>query len=560
MANSVLEFLIKLQADAKKVTDEAKKAEGDLRRVERGANAVGKALKEAFSFSNLKSSLMSIPGMQFLTNPYTIIASGLGAVTALGAQAEQTSVAFTTLVGSETKAAEVLGQINEFAAKTPYNNLDLVDNAKAMMNFGVEADKVNGYLKQLGDIAGGDSNKLNSLSVVFGQVSSAGKLSGQDLMQFINAGFNPLKELEKMTGKTYAELQDMMSKGQITANAMAAAIQHATSEGGQFYQMSEKLAETVSGKWSTLVGNIQQNAVKVFDKIKPAILGAIDALMGFVDWMVEWKTELGIVAAAVGAAVIGLNAYKMAVLAYATVTNLVSTATLLWSHRQWLLNIAMNANPIGIVVTAIAALVAIIAVAWNRCAAFRAVILTIWDVLKGLGGIIKTFVIDRITELLRGLGKVGEAMAKLFKGDFKGAWSSATQAVKDISGVNSVGKAVSSAVNLTSSSWKGNYARESAKDAKNSAKISSPGTKGSIDMDNIFGAPEASKKGKGGASKTANALATGGTRNTSIQMTITKFFDNINVNMADKTDTAELEKTVVQCMNRALAIATSTDR
>lgn len=555
MANSIVEFLIKLKADAKAVTDAAKQAQNDLDKVEKSADAVGAALKNAFSFSNFKSSLMSIPGMQFLMNPYTIIGSGIGAITALGAQAEQTSVAFTTLVGSEEKAAEVLGQINDFAAKTPYNNLDLVENAKTMMNFGVEADKVNGYLKQLGDIAGGDSNKLNSLSIVFGQVASAGKLQGQDLMQFINAGFNPLKELEKMTGKTYAELQDMMSKGQITANAMAAAINHATSEGGQFYGMSEQLAETVSGKWSTLVGTIQQLAVKVFDKMKPAILGVIDTVMKFVDWLIEWKTELGYIAAVIGVAIVTLNAYNIAV-------NAVSMATKVWTGVQWLLNVALSANPIGLVVIGIAALVAAVVYCWNKFAGFRAVILTVWDTMKGFGNIIKDYVIDRITTLVSGIGKVGQAIAKLLKGDFKGAWALAKEGAKDISGITSAEKAFDSTkklVNGVGQNYKDNLAREEAKQAKKSdSKIATPGTKGSIDMDNLFS--EGTKKGKNGAKSTANSLTTGGTRNTSIHMTITKFFDSINVNMQDKADTAELERTVVQCMNRALAIATSTDR
>lgn len=540
MAN-IVDFLIKLKADADNLNKATQQANKDLRQVEKNAESVGAALKKAFSFDNFKSSLMSIPGMQFFTNPYAIIGSGIGAITALGAQAEQTSVAFTTLVGSEEKAADVLSQINEFAAMTPYNNLDLVGNAKTMMNFGVEADKVNEYLKELGDIAGGDSNKLNSLSVVFGQVASAGKLSGQDLLQFINAGFNPLKELQKMTGKSYAELQDMMSKGQVSSYAMAAAIQHATSEGGQFYNMSEKLSQTVSGKWSTLVGNVQQLAVSMFDKLKPAILSVIDGVMSLINFIVEWKTELAIIATAIGVAVIGLNAYHMAVVAYATVSNLASTATLLWSHRQWLLNIALNANPIGIVIAGIAALAAIIAVAWNKCATFRAVVLTVWDALKGLkpildaiwitfkslGSIIYNYVVKHLDVLVSKLGAVGRAIMKIFKA-------------------------------VLPESFSKHLKEEQAKGKGTSNKISTPGTKGSIDSSKFF--TEGNKKGKNGGKSTANSLTTGGTRNTSITMTISKFFDSINVNMADKTDTAELERVVVQCMNRALAIATSTDR
>ena len=77
-----------------------------------------------------------------------------------------------------------------------------------MLNFGVETGRVLPLLKQLGDISGGNKDRLQSLSLVLGQVSAAGRLQGQDNLQFINAGFNPLQELAKMTGKSYAELQD----------------------------------------------------------------------------------------------------------------------------------------------------------------------------------------------------------------------------------------------------------------------------------------------------------------------------------------------------------------
>lgn len=213
--DSVLKFLIKLQADQGNVLSVARRTSEQLDTISRKATSVGTRLREAFSFSNFRNSLSSLPGMDFLMNPYTLIASGVGALTAIGAQAEQTSVAFKTLVGNETMAARMLNDINKFAARTPFEPLDLENNAKMMLGFGVNAQKVVPYLKQLGDIAMGDKQKLGGLSLVFGQVASAGKMQGQDLMQFINAGFNPLKELQKMTGKSYAELQDMMSKGQI---------------------------------------------------------------------------------------------------------------------------------------------------------------------------------------------------------------------------------------------------------------------------------------------------------------------------------------------------------
>lgn len=586
--DSVLKFLIKLQADEGNVLSVARQTSQQLDTISRKATSAGARLRAAFSFDNFKGSLMSLPGMQFLTNPYTLISAGVGAVTALGAQAEQTSVAFTTLVGSEEKAAGVLKQINEFAAKTPYSNLDLVDNAKTMLNFGVEADKVNGYLRQLGDIAAGDKNKLGSLSLVFGQVASAGKMSGQDLLQFINAGFNPLKELEKMTGKTYAELQDMMSKGQIGFDALAAAINHATSEGGAFAGMSDKLSQTVSGKFSTLVGNVQQAAVDMFNEIKPivndiidlflaivppiasAIRGIFSAIAGVIGFTVRWKEELGLLAAVIAVGTIAFNAHTIAIGAMAAVQGVVTLATQAWTAAQWLLNAALNANPIGIVITVIAALVAAVVYCWNKFAGFRAFILTMWNTMKGFGNIIKEYVIDRLKTLLSGIGKIGEAFAKFFNGDFKGAWSSAVGGVKDITGISSAEKALKSTKQLAggvAAEYDKNYRIESQKQqqkgTKKEAAIATPGTKGSAG-EVTFNAASGGKSGKGrkggNGNKTAEALATGGTRNTSITMNIGKFFDNIYVTMADRTDTAELERIVLQSMNKALAIATSTER
>ena len=583
--DSVLKFLIKLQADDGNVLGVARRTSQQLDEISRKAASTGTRLREAFSFDNFKGSLMSLPGMQFLLNPYTLISAGVGAVTAIGAQAEQTSVAFTTLVGSEEKAAGILKEINDFAAKTPYGNLDLTDNAKTMLNFGVQADKVNGYLRQLGDIASGDKNKLGSLSLVFGQVASAGKMSGQDLLQFINAGFNPLKELEKMTGKTYAELQDMMSKGQIGFYAIAAAINHATSAGGAFEGMSDKLSQTISGKFSTLVGNVQQAAVDMFNEIKPivndimdlflsivppiasAIRGIFSVIAGVIGFIVNWKTELGMLAAVVAIGTIAFNAHSIAIGAVAAIQGVVTIATKAWTTAQLLLNAALKDNPIGIVITGIAALVAAVVYCWNKFAGFRAFILTMWNTMKGFGNIIKEYVIDRLKTLLSGIGKIGEAFAKLFNGDFKGAWSSAVGGVKDITGISSAEKALQSTKKLAggvAAEYDKNYRIESQKqqqkDTQKEAAISTPGTKGSSE-EVIFNAVSGGKSGKGGkGNKTAEALATGGTRNTSITMNIGKFFDNIYVTMADRTDTAELERIVLQSMNRALAIATSTER
>ena len=585
--DSVLKFLIKLQADGGNVLTVSRQTSNQLDEISRRARATGARLREAFSFSSLKSSLMSIPGMALLTNPYALAAGAVGAITKIGAEAEQTSVAFTTLVGSETKAKGMLDEIAKFAAASPFGKLDLTENAKTMLNFGVETGRVLPLLKQLGDISGGNKDRLQSLSLVLGQVSAAGRLQGQDNLQFINAGFNPLQELAKMTGKSYAELQDKMSKGQITFENVTQAIRHATGAGGKFFGMMDKQSQTAAGKFATVKDIVIQQAVDIYGKLQPLISKILDLLIKIVpvissgimkvihgiehviDFVLRFKTEIGYLAAVIGVAAVVFNAHAIAMTAYAAVMGIVTAATRIWTGVQWLLNVAMSANPIGLIIIGIAALVAAVVYCWNKFAGFRAFILTMWDTLKGFGNIIKEYVINRFNDMLSGLGKLGEALRKLFTGDFKGAASAAAEGLKKLSGAESVAKAVSSTKQLigkVGGNYQAHLQNERNKDKKKQAarsgnKISTPGLVGSTEAV-VFGKEKPGKKKKGhkGGRKSAEEIATGGTRNTSINMHIGKFFDNINVYMSDKTDTAELERTILQSINRALAIATSTDR
>lgn len=585
--DSVLKFLIKLQADGGNVLTVSRQTSNQLDEISRRARATGARLREAFSFSSLKSSLMSIPGMALLTNPYALAAGAVGAITKIGAEAEQTSVAFTTLVGSETKAKGMLDEIAKFAAASPFGKLDLTENAKTMLNFGVETGRVLPLLKQLGDISGGNKDRLQSLSLVLGQVSAAGRLQGQDNLQFINAGFNPLQELAKMTGKSYAELQDKMSKGQITFENVTQAIRHATGAGGKFFGMMDKQSQTAAGKFATVKDIVIQQAVDIYGKLQPLISKILDLLIKIVpvissvimkvihgiehviDFVLRFKTEIGYLAAVIGVAAVVFNAHAIAMTAYAAVMGIVTAATRIWTGVQWLLNVAMSANPIGLIIIGIAALVAAVVYCWNKFAGFRAFILTMWDTLKGFGNIIKEYVINRFNDMLSGLGKLGEALRKLFTGDFKGAASAAAEGLKKLSGAESVAKAVSSTKQLigkVGGNYQAHLQNERNKDKKKQAagsgnKISTPGLVGSTETV-VFGKekPGKGKKGRKGGRKSAEEIATGGTRSTSITMHIGKFFDNINVYMNDKTDTAELERTILQSINRALAIATSTDR
>lgn len=581
-SNNIVDFLIRLRGDAANAITAARQVDRSLAGVERRAAAVGGALKRAFSLSNFSAALMSVPGMQFLTNPYTMAAAAVGAVAKVGMEAENTAVAFNTLLGSQEASKKMLDDIASLDAKKVYGLSSIQEAAKQMLNFGVESDKVLVYLKQLGDIAGGDKQKLASLGVVFGQVTAAGKLSGQDLLQFINAGFNPLKELEAMTGKTYAELQDLMSKGAISADAVAAAMQRATSEGGMFFGMTEARAQTASAKLQDVMSQITEGTIKIYEKLAPLILDIISlfqiiippvmtvvqvvvgAVAKVVSWLKEWKSELGLLAVVIGTFFAMVQAKTLILFGLVKVLTFVKTAittlTVVWRY----LNIALTVNPIGIIIALISALAAAVIYCWNEFAGFRAFLTTAWDTLKEFGTILKDLVVDRIKELIGGIGDLGVALQKLFSGDFEGAWEAAKSGARKMSGVDSFRKAAESSVGAYKNiqgNWQKNLLAEQAKeqDKKGSegSAIATPGLVGS-DLTNLLGGGNG-KPGKG-ARKTASEVATGGQRNTSITMNIGKFFDSINVYMADATDTNELERTVVEVLNRALAVATSADR
>ena len=144
--------------------------------------------------------------------------------------------------------------IRKFAATTPMQLNDLASGAQTLLGFNIEAEKVMPTLKALGDISMGDSQKFQSLTLAFAQMSSTGKLMGQDLLQMINAGFNPLVQIAERTGKSVAELKEEMSQGKISVEMVTQAFMDATSEGGKFYNMLEKQSKGIQGSLSNLKG------------------------------------------------------------------------------------------------------------------------------------------------------------------------------------------------------------------------------------------------------------------------------------------------------------------
>lgn len=513
-----------------------------------GAEAAAERLANTTS-NKLKNAFMSLPGASFFANPIVALSTGVGVVAKLGMETEKTATAFRVLAGSEETSTKLLGQLNKYADETVWNRPEIQEAAKTMMGFGISTETVYKDLQMLGDVAMGDKNKLQSLALVFGQISSAGKLQGQDLLQLINAGYNPLLDISELTGKSVAKLKDAMSKGAISADLVRKAFEKATGPGGRFEGMINELANTAPGAFDQLKGKGSAGLLRLYDIIQPLLIPAFRTmgnvldkvfavLEGVLKFLIDYGKWLLPVVAAVAAYNVAVNSTVIALKA--------------WVAIQKILNVVMNLNPVGLIVAGIAALVAVVAVCWNKFAGFRAVILTVWDAMKGFAGMLKDLVIDRITGLLTGIGKVGEALAKLFKGDFSGAWSSAKSAASLITGHDARSKAFSTSADIISGVG-GNYKAHLAEQTKK--QISDP--KAAAGTDGKMATGTASTLS---TSTVANDITTGGTRNTSIHITIGKFWEDINVFPSEDIDLNALSKKCIEAINRSLEAATAAAR
>ena len=217
---------------------------------------------------------------------------------------------FTTFLGSAPKAKEMLSELTRFGAETPMDLSDLVRASQTMLSFGIEGSKVVPIIKQLGDISGGSGDKLQSLSLAFSQMSSTGRLMGQDLNQMINAGFNPLAEISRTTGQSMVELKKAMEEGAISIDMVEGALLSATSAGGLFYGNLEGQSKTLRGQLGALSDAYEQMLNQMGERTE----GIIGAGIGIATTAVEnWE----VLTKAIFAAVTAVGAYKAVIMATA---------------------------------------------------------------------------------------------------------------------------------------------------------------------------------------------------------------------------------------------------
>lgn len=163
---------------------------------------------------------------------------------------------FEVLLGGKGVSG-FMSEMKQFAVDSPLSMNGVANAAQTLLGFGIAAEKVMPTIKQIGDISMGNEDRFKSLSLAFAQMSATGKLMGQDLLQMINAGFNPLMTISEKTGKSIGELKKDMESGAISSEMVADAFASATEKGGKFYGMTQKQAEGIRGLQAQLEGGLQ---------------------------------------------------------------------------------------------------------------------------------------------------------------------------------------------------------------------------------------------------------------------------------------------------------------
>ena len=201
---------------------------------------------------------------------------------------EQYLTSFEVMLGDAKKAQRLITDIQNFAAKTPLTKSDSVSIGSLLMNYGVEADKVIDKMTQLGDLAGGNADKMNRIALAYGQMLAKGKVTGEELRQMTEAGVPLQNALAESIGVTGDEFSKMVSKGQVGIKELDKAIEELTTGNGKFAGMMEKQSQTMQGMLSTL----QDNVSEFFRQMGEGAFGEIkDALSDLMAQLKEWEQD-----------------------------------------------------------------------------------------------------------------------------------------------------------------------------------------------------------------------------------------------------------------------------
>jgi tape measure domain-containing protein len=212
------------------------------------------------------------------------------------AEIEAQTRSLEVLTGSADRAKQIVQELQQLGAVTPFTSTELIDTAKRLQAFGVETENVVDITRRLADVSGATGAELAGLATAYGQVQAKGRLQGEELLQFQERGVALQQVLRKEYGLSAAEFQKSLEGGKISAEAVEFALRKLTDSGGKYANGAIAQSDTLNGRLSTLQDSIQMLAQTVGRKLEPEfkkVLNVAISLTGQLQQMVSLMDNLG---------------------------------------------------------------------------------------------------------------------------------------------------------------------------------------------------------------------------------------------------------------------------
>lgn len=466
---------------AKEIDNLGKESDGSSKQVKNLSNnmndADGASKKLGDGFTVLKGTMANLAS-QAISKVVDGFKQLVGGAVDYQKSMEYYTTSFTVMTGSADKASETVKKLADIGATTPFDMPQLADATSLLMNFGFSADDAVDSMMMLGDISQGNADKLNSIARAYGKMNSAQKVTLEDINMMIDAGFNPLQEISEKTGESMQSLYDRISKGKMSVDEITESMKRSTSEGGKYFQSMDAQSQTLDGRLSTLSDTInsklgealQPILQKAADEWIPNITNAIDnmdvdSVVSVIEDLVDGVGDLFGFIMDNGSTIISLVAgigTAMVTWNVASMINGVVTAVKRYQEAnegatvaQALLNGVMNGNPIMLVVSLLAGLIATIVTLWNTNEGFRNAVINVWNAFKDTVGNAITEVggfIDNLISWFQALpGNIGAFLGNVISNVQN--WASSMVSRASAAGSSFVNGVVSFISGLPSAVW-----------------------------------------------------------------------------------------------------------
>ena len=280
MAQSTVRLIVDAQnaiSPLRKVNDATKNLSKNTDKLKNRLNKSNRAIRDSG-----RSATAAAGGFRTLNRslgPLLKILAVIGATRFVfinAADIETQRKSLEVLTGSLSKTNEIIKELQDFGAVTPFKSSELIEQTKRLKAFGFETNELVDTTKRLADVAGATGADLQGIATAFGQIRAKGKLQQEENLQLLERGVDITTELKNITGLQGEAFEKAQRQGKIGADLVNQALINLTNEGGAFFEGASSQATTLNGKLSTLIDSTESLARTIGEQLSPAIKGALD--------------------------------------------------------------------------------------------------------------------------------------------------------------------------------------------------------------------------------------------------------------------------------------------